>query len=347
MRVVIFFLILSCFVFPPSYYLAQSLDYGVWSWIIFSSLAVLAFSFPFIRKREAFTRLSFLAMGLLHFLFFTTMFRDLIYRFFHYSFNDLIVISSALLFLLAGLWWGRKPKIKKHTLHFNDLPIELDGITIAQVSDLHVGPSIKKEYVEYVTKLIQKVKPDFFVMTGDIGDSDPNIYAFEMDSFKEIVAPLGKFFVTGNHEYFWNASGWINAIKNVGVTPLLNDFKIITHKGKNILIGGVNDSIDRINPPDLSKANAEADFKIFLCHRPTPAPMAAKLGFHLQLSGHTHGGQFFPWTLLIRFFHKHHLGLSTEGKMLVYVNAGTGSWGPELRLHSTSEVTFLTLKSNN
>lgn len=171
-------------------------------------------------------------------------------------------------------------------------------------------------------------------------------YREDIHPLSQLRARLGSFYVTGNHEYYWGGNEWLNVMNNLGMVVLMNRGKIIQHKNARILMGGIPDPVSKILPDleSIIKVGIESDFKILLSHRPGIARSAEPLGFDLQLSGHTHGGQFFPWTLVVKFVHEFHRGLSRLGKMWVYVNMGTGSWGPFLRVGSTTEITLLELE---
>ena len=153
----------------------------------------------------------------------------------------------------------------------------------------------------------------------------------------------GAYFVTGNHEYYWNADEWTGSLKEVGINPLINESAIITHRSRSILIAGVPDPVSKIAPnlKELCSPDEENDFKLLLSHRPDVAKEAANFGFHLQLSGHTHGGQFFPWTFILRFMHRFYKGLYKVQGMWMYVNCGSAAWGPPLRLGTNSEITLI------
>lgn len=199
---------------------------------------------------------------------------------------------------------------------------------------------------------MEKITPlqaNLIVLTGDIGDSDPRIFGNDLAPLEQLGAPCGVFYVTGNHEYYWNAAKWISIIENLGVHALVNQGRLIAD-GK-IWLGGITDpdagyfisahEPNAANAIDLKKsANA---YKILLAHQPKSCFAAEKAGFDLMLSGHTHGGQFFPLNLLVRFFNPYSKGLNQHGNMKIYINLGTGFWGPALRLGVPAEITLIEL----
>jgi predicted MPP superfamily phosphohydrolase len=332
------------FIFPLFYYLGWSLG-SVYGWVLLSIVFALVLSFPFVRHGPSLVQVTFLSMGLLSYLIVFCLLKDLLSLF---GIHLPVEVTYALAFLsvvFGTLVAWRGPKVVCLKLAVNDLAPELEGFKIVQISDLHVGPTIGKKYVEKVVATCNDLKPDLLAMTGDIGDGP-------VDRYREAIAPIGKlraqygvFYVPGNHEYYWNANEWMNVMNNLKAIVLLNRAKKIQVKGKDVLVGGVADpaGVPGPDPKLVFQAAEKSVFKILLSHRPGLALEAAAIGFDLQLSGHTHGGQFFPWTVLVRFFHKHFLGHYRIGKMWLNVNSGTGSWGPFLRLGTTSEITLIEL----
>lgn len=293
-------------------------------------------------------QLTFVCMGLLSFLFAFTIIRDLIgLASGAWASNQTVVLSSGAAFLF-GTFWAAGPSIKKRKIPIEGLPPELHGFRIAHMSDLHVGPSIGRRYVEKVVERANSTKPDLVALTGDFGDGPAAQLKDHIQPLSKLEAPAGVFYVPGNHEYYWNVEDWMTVISDLGAAVLLNRSERIIFRGKKLLIGGVTDPAapytSQHPAPNARSAHGEssdAPLKILLAHRPSMASEASKAGFHLQLSGHTHGGQFFPWTIVVRFVHKFFLGLHKHEKMWVYVNGGTGSWGPLLRFGTTPEITLI------
>jgi hypothetical protein len=183
-------------------------------------------------------------------------------------------------------------------------------------------------------------------------DGMPQEMALDVAPVANLKARHGVFFVTGNHEYYWDLDGWLKESDKNGMTVLINEHKIISHGQSKVMVAGVTDySAGRYAPShqsDPAKAVSEApdcDFKIMLAHQPRSAPSVSKTGVDLQLSGHTHGGQFFPWNLVVPLFHPVPPGLHRYNGMWVYVSRGSGYWGPPYRLGAPSEITLLTLRA--
>ncbi len=252
----------------------------------------------------------------------------------------------------AGLYAARKrPDVLAVNIPLKDLPADLDGFRIALLSDIHVGPTIKKDFIETITGLTNRLDADIVAITGDLVDG-------YVDELRDHVAPLsglkskhGVFYITGNHEYYWDPKGWIAEVERLGHTPLINEHRNLDIGTATLTIAGVTDiSAHRMLPehesdPVKALAGAPKDsFKLILAHQPKSAFDAAKAGAQLQLSGHTHGGQFIPWSWLIHLVQPVDAGLHTLAGMPIYVSRGTGYWGPPNRLGSPSEITLITLK---
>jgi len=170
----------------------------------------------------------------------------------------------------------------------------------------------------------------------------------------ELRARYGAYVVTGNHEYYSGAQEWLDAFREFGLNPLQNEHVLIEHDGANLVLGGINDfSAPRVHPDHASDPAAAADgtppdaLKILLAHQPRSADAAEAAGFHLQLSGHTHGGQFWPWNHFVRLQQPYTAGLHRHGRMQIYISRGTGYWGPPKRFGAPSEITRITLRPAN
>jgi predicted MPP superfamily phosphohydrolase len=244
------------------------------------------------------------------------------------------------------------PHIVHIPIKISKLPRELEGLKIAHITDLHIGPMIRHGYVQRVVDQIMALKPDLIAFTGDLADGSADILAEQVKPLAGLRAPLGVYFVTGNHEYYWGAEEWLAKARTLGFTTLVNENRVVDSKGAKILVAGVTDlHAEHFIPEQRSDAQkaaattSETQFKLLLAHRPTGYDHTEPLGFQLQLSGHTHGGQFFPFSLLIPFFYKYSRGLHKHGNLWIYVNPGTGYWGPPHRFLVPAEITLLTLQN--
>ena len=223
------------------------------------------------------------------------------------------------------------------------------GYRIVQISDVHVGPTIGKDFIERIVARINGLKPDLVAITGDLVDGS-------VAELREHVAPLAKlsakdgvFFVTGNHEYYSGADEWIAHLGTLGVRVLRNEHvKIAGDEGFDL--AGIDDASSHGNGhgPDLKKALAGRDDAracVLLAHQPKGIDLADALGVDLQLSGHTHGGQMIPWNFLVRLQQPFVAGLHKLLRAQIYVSRGTGYWGPPMRVGAPAEITEIELVS--
>ncbi|MGH7546103.1 MAG: metallophosphoesterase, partial [Gemmatimonadota bacterium] len=260
------------------------------------------------------------------------------------------VVGGALAILVLGSWRARRPVVVRVLVPIAGLPADLEGFRIVQLSDLHVGPTLKRDFVERVVQTANGLSPDLIALTGDVADGLPVALSQEVAPLAGLEAAHGKYFVTGNHEYYWDAAGWVREIERLGFIALVNAHRVIQRGAGRLLLAGITDhSAGRLVPghaPDTAAAVAgapENDVRVLLAHQPRSASAAWAAGFHLQISGHTHGGQYFPFNLLVRLFQPFVAGLHRIGEMWLYVSRGTGYWGPPLRLGAPSEITLIQL----
>ncbi|XGC81302.1 metallophosphoesterase [Bdellovibrio bacteriovorus] len=245
------------------------------------------------------------------------------------------------------------PKLKKVPLYFKNLPAEFDNLRIVHITDLHVSPSLPKKFVKKLVNKTLELKPDVIVFTGDILDSFAEKHQEELKTLGRLKAAHGVYYVPGNHEYYWGAEKGLTAFRDIGFNVLINEVTAIRKDGKSLQIAGIPDPAATHfgqTGPDFIKVQSQLkpdDFKILLSHQPSLASKSAMIGIDLQLSGHTHGGQFFPWNWLIVFFERYAKGLYRINGMQLYVNQGTGYWGPRLRLGTYCELTEIVLRKES
>jgi predicted MPP superfamily phosphohydrolase len=245
----------------------------------------------------------------------------------------------------------RGPYVRRVDIPVEGLAPDLDGFRIVQISDLHAGPTMRRAYVQRVVDMTKELAPDLIALTGDIVDGSVRRLASRVAPLKELASGDRAFFVLGNHDYYSGAAPWTAHFQAMGFRVLENAHAIIARGAARLLIGGVIDFAARMSDPDArprpdlaSDGDARPAFRLLLAHNPKIAPLSEKAGFDLQLSGHTHAGQFFPWTFVIHWVHgPHAAGLSRRGRLWVYVSAGTGTWGPPVRLGTRPELTVLRL----
>lgn len=241
-------------------------------------------------------------------------------------------------------------KIQRVQVPLRDLPSELVGFTIAQLTDIHVGPTIGRAFVEEIVRRTNELEPDVVAITGDLVDGSVAELGEAVRPLGELRARHGVFFVTGNHEYYSGADEWIAFLEELGIKVLRNERVTIEHRGAAIDIAGVDDWEARQfgggHGRDLRKAlegRPPGRKVILLAHQPKQVDEAAELGVDLQLSGHTHGGQIVPFNLLVRLQQPYVVGLHRHGPTQLYISPGTGYWGPPMRLGAPAEITRIEL----
>ena len=236
-----------------------------------------------------------------------------------------------------------------------DVPIEglhasLEGFTIAQISDIHVGPTIKGDFLERIVERVNSLSPDMVAITGDLVDGSVADLSPHTAPLGRLASKHGTYFVTGNHEYYSGVHGWVAELERLGARVLLNEHHVIRHGDAHVVVAGVTDySAHHFDPAHRSDAHAAIAgsprdaVKVLLAHQPRSAIRARDAGYDLQLSGHTHGGQFWPWNFFVPLQQPFTAGLHRLGRMWIYINRGTGYWGPPKRFGAPSEITHLRL----
>jgi hypothetical protein len=260
------------------------------------------------------------------------------------------LVVGAVALTALGTWSARRPRIVRVRVPITGLPADLAGFRIVQISDLHVGATIKRPFVDAVVAAVNALEPDLIAFTGDVADGQVAALAGETAPLARLEAREGKFFVSGNHEYYWDATGWLRELERLGFTVLTNAHRVITRGTGRLLVAGVTDKSTghflrgHASNPAAAIAGAPAtDAKVLLAHQPRSVFAAREMGFDLQLSGHTHGGQYFPFSVLVRLFQPFAHGLHRVGPTWLYVSRGTGYWGPPLRLGAPAEITLIEL----
>ncbi|WP_323121203.1 metallophosphoesterase [Burkholderia alba] len=245
----------------------------------------------------------------------------------------------------------RRARVVTVDVPIDDLPAALDGFTIVQISDIHVGPTIKRGYVEAIVDAVNALQPDLVAVTGDVVDGKVEQLAGHAAPLGALRARHGVYVVTGNHEYYSGADAWIAEFRRLGLQVLLNEHRTLAHGDGRLVIAGVTDysaaGFDPAHRSDpsgaLAGAPADVRIRVLLAHQPRSASAAADAGFTLQLSGHTHGGQFFPWNFFVRLQQPFTAGLARLNGLWVYTSRGTGYWGPPKRFGAPSEITRVRL----
>ncbi len=262
-------------------------------------------------------------------------------------------IAVAAPLVATALWNARRDApIQAIEIQPDRWPVALDGLRIVQLTDVHVSPDTTPDEIQRLVDRVNALSPHLITLTGDLVDGPVRVLEAAMAPLAGLRAPLGVFAVTGNHEYFSGGDAWIAAFERLGFRVLQNErVRIATEKGCFDL-AGVPDwrgaTFGERHRPRLADTLAGRDPSvpvILLAHQPRQFPEAAKLGVSLQLSGHTHGGQLWPFTLLVPLAERHVAGLHREGASQIYVSRGTRYWGPPMRLGAPQELTVITLRS--
>ena len=244
---------------------------------------------------------------------------------------------------------ARGPRVYEVRVPIADLPDSFDGHRIVQISDLHVGPTIDRHYVERVRDMTNELDADMVALTGDLLDGYPETIRDDLQPLADIRSREGLFFVSGNHEYYWGYPAWEKVFQEWGFRILENSSYILTRGKDRMAVVGIPDVRGKRFTGvgvDLDKAMEgvlPSDKKILLAHRPHVFDKENRYHIDLQLSGHTHGGQYFPWKLFISMVWPYYAGLYDHKGTWIYVNRGTGHWGPPLRFTVTAEITHMTL----
>ncbi|MBP0600838.1 metallophosphoesterase [Herbaspirillum sp. LeCh32-8] len=262
----------------------------------------------------------------------------------------LVLALTAAATVIGFLNARRTAAVVEVSVPIANLPRALEGFTIVQISDIHVGPTIKRPYLQAIVDKVNALQPDVVAVTGDLVDGSVRQLASHTAPLADIRARHGAYFVTGNHEYYSNAHEWIDEVRRLGLTVLMNEHVVLRHDGAGLVLAGVTDfTAHQFDPahrsdPHAAIENAPTDGpRILLAHQPRSAVAAAEAGFDLQLSGHTHGGQFFPWNFFVPLQQPYVAGLKRLHKLWIYVSRGTGYWGPPKRLLAPSEITRVKL----
>lgn len=261
------------------------------------------------------------------------------------------LLLTAVLTMLGFINARRVAAVLKVDIPIAGLPQALHGFTIVQITDVHVGPTIKRGYLQRIVDVVNGLKADVVAVTGDLVDGSVSHLAHDVEPLAALTSRHGTFFVTGNHEYYSGVEGWVPHLQGMGVNVLMNAHVVLEHGGARLVLAGITDFGAHHFYPDqqsdpvraLRGAPDAVQTRILLAHQPRSAAAAEPAGYQLQISGHTHGGQFLPWNFLVRLQQPFTSGLARLGNMWIYTSRGTGYWGPPKRIGAPSEITAIRL----
>lgn len=260
----------------------------------------------------------------------------------------MLPIASVLLlltigFVIYGYWNGRNPRLKYVTVQINNLPTSWQGKTAAHISDVHAGVINNRQFVDKMVMRLNSVKPDIVFITGDYFDSRDGDFAEYTTLLRNIRADKGIYFVAGNHERYVGEDKTFAAMAEVGVKALRDEEVVID--GLNIIgIDYPGDMQSKQAEKVLDKMNSQLP-SILLYHEPKLIAAAKAKGIDLQLAGHTHAGQIWPFQIFTRLIYgRYQAGLYQEGDYTIYTSSGVGTWGPPIRTGNRPEIVVITFE---
>lgn len=267
-----------------------------------------------------------------------------------------VAVIAVSVVLLA---WGhfeamRVPRVRPVQVRIPRLGQGLDGLRVAMITDTHYGPLDRARWSADMVARVNELDADIVCHVGDIADGTVAVRENQARPLASVRAAAARVYVTGNHEYFSEAQGWLDYMESIGWAALHNRHIIVERGGDRLVVAGVDDATAegsglRGHGEDLATALAGADPALpvlLLAHQPKQIPQAVAAGVDLQISGHTHGGQIWPFNFLVRLDQPAVQGLSRHGERTqLYTSRGTGFWGPPFRVFAPSEITLLTLRA--
>jgi len=344
---------------------------GLSAYLILAIFMILMVAAPIIVRiserygHEALARglayIGFTWMGLLFIFFSASLFFD-IYRLLHFlarmltqrpladftlSLRNLCMLATLISFavVIYGYFEALHIRTEHVTVKTGKMPENIGRCRVVQISDVHLGLIVGKSRLKRILRKVKNARPDILVSTGDLVDGQMDDLDLLTDMFQNIPTPYGKFAVTGNHEFYAGLDRALAFTEKAGFTILRGEALTVSNL---INVAGVDDPAGKRYGPDrgvsekalLEKIPGEK-FTLFLKHQ--PIINSESLGmFDLQLSGHTHKGQLFPFNMVTKLFYRMHTGLSkVKGNALLYVSRGSGTWGPPVRFLSPPEVTVI------
>ena len=269
-----------------------------------------------------------------------------------------LVAGATVAVVAVLLVWGyreamRVPRVRAVDVDIVRLGSGMDGLRVAVLTDTHYGPIDRSRWSAAVVARVNELDADVVCHVGDIADGTVDVRREQADPLASVVASSARVYVTGNHEYFSEAQGWLDFVQSIGWAALRNSHIVVERGGDRLVVAGVDDATaNRSGMPghganvESAIAGADPDVPVLLlAHQPKQIEHAVRAGVDLQISGHTHGGQIWPFNFLVRLDQPVVHGLSRHGERTqLYTSRGTGFWGPPFRVFAPSEITLLTLR---
>ena len=316
--------------------------------VSFLAATLLAFRYtnPAVR---AFYRIAAVWLGIVSFLFFAACVSWVVFGVMriagsHAQFHEIVEIlyGVAVLSGISGVLNARWTRIRRITVRLENLPETWRGRKAALISDLHLGHVRNGRFLRRIVARVMKENPDAVFLAGDLYDGTAIDAVKAAEPLRDLRAPHGTYFVAGNHEQFGDDSRYLRAVSNAGVRVLHNE-KVEADQLQIVGVPYNHASHDEHFQKVLREIGVDRNrASVLLTHAPDRPHIAEQAGISLQVSGHTHVGQFFPWTWMARRIYRQFVyGLSRIGKMLIYTSSGAGTWGPPLRLGSSPEIVLL------
>lgn len=332
--------VLFMFFLPVAAIILQRINIGrsfhlIISWISYPVFAFFALFISFLIVRD----LLYLFIKLLLFVFPDSHF---LMKIVETPINGLVLSIVTLIFFIYGIWNAYTPTLKSVQL-YTKLD-SLNGLKALQLSDIHVSDLTPTSFVERIVRISNEANPEIIFLTGDLTDGNFNELRSKIEILKQLKADKGKYFITGNHEYFNEKDSILSIMEEIGFKVLQNEGEYIFKE--KLYVGGINDYIagrfkDEPSDPEKALNNYTGEgYKILLAHQPKSIKNKATMNYDLILSGHTHGGQFFPGNLLVYLDQPYIKGLYDIDGTKLYVSQGTGFWGPPIRVGTTPEITL-------
>lgn len=300
--------------------------------------------------------LSYLWMGLTFYILLGLWVSDLVLWLGPWTFADpvlqqqraIAVLAGALVVAIAGLFGALKtPGVRRLEVVLPRWPRARDGYRVVQMSDIHIGPLLNRKFAAKIVARANGLQPDLVALTGDLVDGSVDQLAEEVAPFAELRARDGVYFATGNHDHYADARAWTAHFRQLGCRILYNEHEVVGQAEAAFVVAGVSDRSASEERDDVRAALAGAPTlaSILLAHHPQTFAKARHFGVDLQLSGHTHGGQMWPFTYLVNLQTRWVAGLYRLDQAALYVSRGTGFWGPPMRVLAPAEITELTLRA--